>query len=532
MPYCLYVRKSRADAEAEARGEGETLSRHINTLLDLAKRRHLDITQIYKEIVSGETIAARPVMQHLLSEVEQGLWEGVLVMEVERLARGDTIDQGIVSQTFKFSNTKIITPIKDYDPNNEFDEEYFEFGLFMSRREYKTINRRLQRGRLASVNEGKYVGSHSPYGYERVKIKGDKGYTLEILPAEADVVRMIFDLYTRGEEQDDGSFRRLGVSLIVRRLNSLKIPPRKSEHWAPATVRDILINPVYIGRIRWNWRPTVKKIVDGHVQKERPRAPIEKCMVIDGCHPPIVSVEIFNKAQEFMSSNPPHPVGERGTVKNPLSGIVVCAKCGHRMVRRPYDKRTNYPDTLICNDTACDNISSTLQSVERHILKSLQEWLDEYKLQWKNEKKKSCDISSISIKEKTLNRLNSERATLTKQLDTTHDLLEQGVYTTDEFLERSRKLSARIKKNEEECAALGADIKTEKLREAGRKQIIPKVEHLLEVYDDLTSAKAKNDMLKEVLEKVTYLKTQNGRWHNSPEDFEITLFPKIPKSDD
>ena len=78
MPYCLYVRKSRADAEAEARGEGETLSRHINTLLDLAKRRHLDITQIYKEIVSGETIAARPVMQHLLSEVEQGLWEGVL----------------------------------------------------------------------------------------------------------------------------------------------------------------------------------------------------------------------------------------------------------------------------------------------------------------------------------------------------------------------------------------------------------------------------------------------------------------------
>ena len=532
MPYCLYVRKSRADAEAEARGEGETLSRHINTLLDLAKRRHLDITQIYKEIVSGETIDARPVMQHLLSEVEQGLWEGVLVMEVERLARGDTIDQGIVSQTFKFSNTKIITPIKDYDPNNEFDEEYFEFGLFMSRREYKTINRRLQRGRLASVKEGKYVASISPYGYERVKIKGDKGYTLQPVPAEADIVRQIFVWYTTGEEQEDGSFRRLGVSLIVRRLNSLKIPPRKSDHWANASVRDILINPVYIGKIRWNWRPTVKKIVDGHVQKERPRAPIEKCTVIDGCHPPIVSIEVFNKAQELMASNPPRPVGERGTVKNPLSGIVVCAKCGHRMVRRPYDKRNNYPDTLICNDTACDNISSTLQSVERRVLKSLQEWLDEYKLQWKNEKKKSSDVSSISIKEKTLNRLNSERATLTKQLDTTHDLLEQGVYTTDEFLERSRKLSARIKKNEEECTALGADITTEKLREAGRKQIIPKVEHLLEVYDDLTSAKAKNDILKEVLEKVTYLKTQNGRWHNSPEDFEITLFPKIPKSDD
>ena len=80
-------------------------------------------------------------------------------MEVERLARGDTIDQGIVAQTFKFSDTKIITPIKTYNPNNEFDEEYFEFGLFMSRREYKTINRRLQRGRMASVKDGKYVAN-------------------------------------------------------------------------------------------------------------------------------------------------------------------------------------------------------------------------------------------------------------------------------------------------------------------------------------------------------------------------------------
>lgn len=84
-------------------------------------------------------------------------------MEVERLARGDTIDQGLVAQAFKFSDTRIITPVKSYDPNNEFDEEYFEFGLFMSRREYKVINRRLQRGRLASVKEGKWVSNRAPY---------------------------------------------------------------------------------------------------------------------------------------------------------------------------------------------------------------------------------------------------------------------------------------------------------------------------------------------------------------------------------
>ena len=239
MQYCLYLRKSRADSEAEARGEGETLARHEKALLDLAKKLNLNITAIYREIVSGETIAARPVMQQLLQEVEQGIWDGVLVMEVERLARGDTIDQGIVAQTFKFSDTKIITPIKTYNPNNEFDEEYFEFGLFMSRREYKTINRRLQRGRMASVKDGKYVANKAPYGYNRIRIENDKGWTLEINKEEADVVRLIFELYTVGEKQSDNTFNRLGTGFIAKRLNTMKVSPKRGKVWVVASIRDI-----------------------------------------------------------------------------------------------------------------------------------------------------------------------------------------------------------------------------------------------------------------------------------------------------
>lgn len=529
MPYCLYVRKSRADAEAELRGEGETLSRHVNTLMELAKRRKLDITQIHKEIVSGETIAARPVMQQLLSEVEAGLWDGVLVMEVERLARGDSIDQGIVTQTFKFSGTKIITPLKDYDPNDEFDEEYFEFGLFMSRREYKTINRRLQRGRLASVKEGRYVGNTPPYGYARVKIQGDKGYTLEPLPDEADIVKMIYEWYTNGEKLEDGSYRRLGVSLIVRRLNDMRIPPRKSDHWATATIRDILINPVYIGKVRWNWRPAAKKMVDGHIVIERPRASAENYTLVDGLHPAIIDEDVFNLVQELIAKNPPRPIGEKSTVKNPLAGLVICEKCGHKMTRRPY--KGDYPDTLLCQDIACDNISSFLYSVEERILDSLKDWLAEYKLHWSDSPQQNNKKNVISLKEKSLQVLNKEYETLSTQLSKTYDLLEQGIYTTEQFLDRSKNLTERIKKNEADRALINDDISETKQIEEARQIIIPKVEHLLNVYHTLPSAKAKNDMLKQVIEKVTYLKTKKGRWHNSPDDFEITLYPKIPKAE-
>ena len=114
----------------------------------------------------------------------QGLYTGVLVVDLERLARGNGADQAYISQIFQFSGTKIITPSKTYDPNDEFDQEYFEFGLFMSRREYKTINRRLIRGRQSSASEGKYISSIAPYGYRRVKLEGEKGFTLE--PDEKD----------------------------------------------------------------------------------------------------------------------------------------------------------------------------------------------------------------------------------------------------------------------------------------------------------------------------------------------------------
>lgn len=522
--YCLYLRKSRADAEAEAHGEGETLARHEKTLLELAKRKGLNVTQIYREVVSGETIAARPVMQQLLQEVEQGMWSGVLVMEVERLARGDTIDQGIVAQTFKYSNTEIITPVKNYNPNDEYDEEYFEFGLFMSRREYKTINRRLQRGRIASIKEGKYVGNKPPYGYERVRISDDKGFTLKPIPNEADVVRLIFEWYTSGIPQEDGSVRRIGTLLIAKRLNEMKIPTQRGNEWTLPSVRDILTNPVYTGKVRWNWRSSVKKMIDGKITVSRPRN--SEVLLCKGLHPAIVSEEVFNKSQEYMRQNPPRPVTEQKSVQNPLASIVVCGVCGKKMVRRPY--QNGYPDTLMCPRSGCENVSSDLQRVEEHILQALAEWLKGYRLIWEqSDFPKSTKQSDVQKKNRATQQ--KELDTLYKQLSKTHDLLERGIYDTDTFLDRSREISERINQAKENISKLDDQIKIEVAREENTENVIPKVEHLLEVYPSLPNAQAKNNMLKDVLEKVVYLKKKRAyKKTDSLDDFEITIFPKIP----
>lgn len=303
--YSLYLRKSRADLEAEERGEDETLARHEKILIELARRYGFSIGKIYREIVSGESIEARPVVQELLKDVESGRWEGVLVVEVERLARGDTMDQGRVAKSFKFSNTKIITPIKIYDPNDEFDEEYFEFGLFMSRREYKTINRRLQRGRVSSVKEGKYVGSVAPFGYDRVKLVKDKGYTLA-KNDEAPVVEKMFQLY---------AYNEIAINEVVRQLNLAGYKPRKAKEWTISAVKDILSNPIYIGKIRWDSRKTVKEYRNGKIVNTRPRN--ENYTLCDGLHKPIIDMETWNIVQEKRSKHTPAVIHNK-VVQNPL----------------------------------------------------------------------------------------------------------------------------------------------------------------------------------------------------------------------
>ena len=528
--YCLYLRKSRADDEGEKLSDSETLARHKNALIDHAKRQGLTITGIYEEVGSAETIADRPKMQQLLEDIESGMWAGVLVVKIDRLARGDEADQSRITKTFRYSNTKIVTPYKTFDLNNKFDLKYFTFSLFMSREEYGFITERLQDGRVYSVIEGKYPGNKEPLGYKRVKLAGEKGWTLEIDPDNADTIRLIYDLYVNGIEQADGTMKRMGVSLITRRLNELKVPTSKGGSWVVASVRDILINPVYNGKIRWNWRPNKKSMAQGQEVSSRPRSKIEDCLVTEGRHEAIIDDYTFEKAQEYMKQNPPRPVGERHKVTNPLAGIVICSKCGRRMTRRPYGKK-GYPDTLMCADPQCKTVSVHLHYVETRILEGLAEWLAEYKLQWNitNEKPKRKN-TLLNAKRKALNKLDEELELLDNQRKEAHNLIERKVYTEEMFFDRMRELGELIQKAKNDRAAIEADMQIEDIREESLQKIIPAVERLIETYRELQSAEAKNDLLKEVLEKVVYTKDIGGRWNGRPDDFIIELFPKLPVS--
>lgn len=514
--YAIYLRKSREDIESEKYGEGETLARHEKILTTLAEKRNLTIGKIYREVVSGETISERKEMQKLLKDVENEKWTGILVVEVERLARGDTADQGRVSKAFKYSHTKIITPVKTYDPDNEFDEEYFEFGLFMSRREYKTINRRLQRGREMSVSEGKFVGNIAPFGYDRVKLKDSKGYTLSINQDEAPIVKKIFRLYT---------FENNTIGSVVKKLNDMNLKARISNEWTISSVKDILSNPTYIGKIVWNRRKQKKKTKNGHLIISRPRN--QDYLIYNGLHEPIIDHKTWELVQEKRKQKSPK-VKHSHQIQNPLVGLVFCEKCGKPMQRRPYNK-ADKPATLICSNSKCDNISSKLYIIENKLIESLKIWLENYKVDYNI--KDNLNAENNNLIEKSIVSTKKELEKENDKLDKIYDFLENEIYNKDEFINRSKAIKDNIKSLETKLEEYNSLLQKNTEMKNEKETIIPKLESIIDLYDKLETAEDKNILLKSIIAKITYLKTEKAiKSDCDPTNFELHIYPKIPKT--
>lgn len=512
----MHLRKSRADLEAEARGEGETLAKHEKFLLKFAKDSNMNIVAIRKELASGESLVHRPDMLKTLDEVEEGLYDGVLCMDIDRLGRGKKQDQGIILETFKNSGTKIITPRKVYDLNDEWDEEYVDFEQFMAHKEFRYIKRRLQNGRLGSVDAGNYIGARPPFGYEIRKEGKNNRYLIPHLE-QAPVVKMIFDWYTSDEPE-----QRLGSNKIANELNRLNYRSATGKPWDPSSVLFVLKNAVYAGRIQWKKKEIKKSITPGKKKDTRTR-PKDEWIDVQGKHDPLVPMETFLKAQKLLKARYHVPYQLEHGITNPLAGLIRCDMCGSSMVLRPYVNQ-QYPH-LMCYNRHCHNKSARFMYVEDRLLEGLRQWLMQYKAELKLQKKIDKTVNPFEFLEKSLDRLNKELKDLNGQKNRLHDLLEQGIYDTQTFLERSNILGQRLEATQQTIQEASARLEAEKTRKTAQNFLVPQVENILDVYYKTDDPAKKNILLKSVLDHATYRKEKDQR----NDEFTLVVYPKLPE---
>ena len=369
----LYSRKSQTDDPTLT--TEETLAKHEQMLDEWVERNLPGMGKIpeenrYREVVSGETIDKRPYFLDVLRRIESPKAKAVLCVDPQRLSRGSLKDIGRIVELFRYSNTLVITRQYAYDLRDDRDRESFEREL-MRGNEYLEYYKRIQQnGRLQSVKNGNYIGQTAPYGYKKIQYKDGKVkcFTLEPITEEAEVVKMIFEMYRDG----------IGMVRIADKLNEMHIPTVKGGKWSREVLSVMLSNVHYLGKVKWNCRPTVKSIEDGEVVVSRPRA--EEYLIYDGKHPAIIDQDLWDAVQEIRGKIPRNPKNKNGF--NPLAGIMFC-ECGRAVSARTFKaKGVEYcaPRFLCSKQRECGNASATMAEVMDMVVNVLQSTIEDFEI--------------------------------------------------------------------------------------------------------------------------------------------------------
>lgn len=387
-----YLRKSQSDDPLLT--VEEVLAKH-EAILDEWDEKHLGAKipeeNRFREIVSGgDTIKERPEFQKLLRLIESPRFRAVKVVEPQRLTRGDLIEIGTIMKLFKLTNTYIIVADRFserlYDLRNEDDWNALESELKKGS-DYLNYYKKIQkRGKDLSAASGNYIFSVPPYGFDKTIVMDGKKKcpTLKENPDEANIVRMIFDMYAN---------QGMGRTAISRRLEKLGVKAPKGELWSPTTIREMLRNVHYIGKIKANYRPNVVVVENGEFVKKRPQ--VEDYLIYEGKHDGIVPQELFDKAQERLGKN--HRATTRVKLRNPFASILFCRTCGKVIVLQAAQKKCA-PRLCCSQQSRCGTGSCTFDEIVNRVCAVLEECIEDFEIRIKTDNGDSAKLHAELIK--------------------------------------------------------------------------------------------------------------------------------------
>lgn len=252
----IYIRESTNFQDPESQ-YGECLK--------YCKENNFEVVKKYQDIASGKSNTRKGFLQ-MQQDMEDGLFEVVVLWELSRSTR-DFITYKMMIQRMFDLNIDLYSLQEGKLTENDIDTEFSnDIKALLNSRERKVVGRRMKFRKKYTKSEGYWTGGVPPLGYT-VKNK-----ILTIVPEEAAMVKEIFHLFISGISRGVIS-KKFGFS-----------DPRK--------VRRILVNPIYIGKLKMNETEIINDKRTYHKNYE----------VVQGRHEPIIDEETFNLAVALSKS--------------------------------------------------------------------------------------------------------------------------------------------------------------------------------------------------------------------------------------
>jgi len=293
----IYVRVS---TEEQAQ-EGYSIRAQIEKLKSYALLKEWDIFDVYAdEGISGKNIIDRPQVNRLIQDIEDGNVNNVLVFKVDRLTRNT---KNLIELVDLFDENKCAfnSLCESIDTDTPSGRMFLKIIGIFAEFERENISERVRLGKERMVKEGYTLANYSmSYGY--TKDKGEK--VQQIDKTEAKIVKEIFNMFVE---------KNMSMTGIAAALNNRKIPTKRNAlYWDARTIKFILTNPTYIGKVRYN-------ITDE-----------ERYFEAEGHHKRIISDKIYNMAQNKINNMPTYLKTKKPKDESYYCGVLFCGVCGSK----------------------------------------------------------------------------------------------------------------------------------------------------------------------------------------------------------
>lgn len=466
MFVATYGRVSTSGQENE-----ETIENQFMAIKEFADKKELIIVKQYKDEGWSGTILARPALDELRIDAKNKKWEAVVIYDPDRLARKYSYQELLIDELQEAGIQVLFVttpPVKD-------DSDRLLMGVKGIFAEYERakITERFRLGKLRKAHDGKLVTGNAPYGYQYIPRQAKRDGKYKIIPAEAEVVRMIFNWV--GEEG-------LTMRSVVKRLLAMGIPPRKSKRkvWNTSTLVNLLRNETYIGTAYFNKSLAIVPINPLKHEKYKKYKKTSRVMKaredwVPITVPALIDKKLFekvkvqlkmnydlttrNKKNEYLLAGIIYCMcGRKRTGEGPMQGKHLYYRCTDRIYSHPLPPKCRERGTNArVSDILVWKGVSELMSSPQLLNRQIQQWIG------KKQAKAAVAEDSVEKLELEIEKLKTEEARYVKafgaqiidseqleeamtDLRTRRGILERQVgvtksqkKTTDEFLVPSDK---------------------------------------------------------------------------------------------
>lgn len=492
----IYCRVSTTE-QAE---EGYSIGEQKKLLTYECEKNGNTIYKIYSdEGISGKNIKARPALKELLNDANEGKFDSVMVWKINRIGRNlkDVLD---MVDLFDRNNITFKSATEPFDTTTPGGKMQFQMMALIGEFERGTIAQNVKMGMMARAREGRWNGN-VVIGYdlklkEHTTNKKRKDTELVVNEKEAEIVRTIFKMYSQGN----------GYKAIANYLNKFGYKTKKGNPFSLTAIKDILNNPVYIGKIRYNLRP--------NWSEKRRKGTSSNPLIVDGKHEAIIEQELWDKVQSMLQTSKGKP-SRIYDGEFPLTGILKCPQCGAGMVimrtsRTRKDGTKRRLEYYCCGNwknkgtAVCHSNAIRVDKANDYVFGKLSELLSNDKLVKDIVKNINTDRKNkVDPSKDELQKLTKELDKISARKDKLFEAFEEDIITKEEFKERVAELQSRERLLQEDANNLKMNVLDDNVQQVSYEVVKETLSKVGEMLGNCKSMEQKKKLLHMLISKIT-----------------------------